>query len=112
MNWRKNVDDFKAQLKAEPPVISASAIRVGFFGLSGGGKSVTAGIFAVGITPSGLIGWVDGEGRRSPWAIDIVAGLAEKHYGGTKDAWKDRFTIIHIDLPFDPLRVVAATEAL
>ena len=112
MNWRKQVDEFKAQLKAEAPVISTSAIRFGFFGLSGGGKSVTAGIFAIGITPSGLIGWVDGEGRRAPWAINTVSEFAAGHYGGTKEDWKARFKVIHIDPPFDPLRVVAATEAL
>lgn len=112
MNWRKQVDDFKGGLKIDAPVISTSAIRFGFFGLSGGGKSVTAGVFSLGITPSGLIGWVDGEGQRAPWAIDTVCEMAVKHYGGTKEDWKARFRIIHIDPPFNPLRVVAAAEAL
>ncbi len=112
MNWRKEVDEFKGGLKIEPPVISARAITFGFFGVVGGGKSVTAGIFAVGITPNGKIGWVDGEGRRSAWAIDIVAEMAAKEYGGTKESWKERFAVIHIDPPFNPLRVIAAIEAL
>lgn len=112
MNWRAQVDSFKSGLKIDAPVISTSAIRFGFFGLSGGGKSVTAGKFAVGITPSGLIGWVDGEGQRAPWAIDAVSEMAAAHYGGTKEEWKSRFKVIHIDPPFDPLRVVAATEIL
>lgn len=112
MNWRKQVDDFKSGLKIDAPVISTSAIRFGFFGLSGGGKSVTAGKFAIGITPSGLIGWVDGEGQRAPWAIETVAEMAAAYYGGTKEEWRARFRVIHIDPPFDPLRVVAATEIL
>lgn len=112
MNWQKQVEEFKAALKPEAPTISTQAIRFGFFGSVGGGKSVTAGIFAVGITPVGLIGWVDGEGRRSGWAIDAVAEMAVKKYGGTKESWKDRFKVVHIDPPFNPLRVVAATELL
>jgi hypothetical protein len=112
MNWQKAVDEFKKGLKSEPSAISTQAIRFGFFGSVGGGKSVTAGIFSVGITPSGLIGWVDGEGRRSGWAIDAVAEMAAKKYGGTKQSWQDRFKVVHIDPPFNPLRVVAATEML
>jgi len=112
MNWRQQVEDFRKELKAEPSVISATAIRFGFFGAVGGGKSVTAGVFSVGITPHGQIGWVDGEGKRSAWAIDSVADMAAKHYGGDKEKWKSRFTVIHIDPPFNPLRVVAAIESL
>lgn len=112
MNWQKQVSDFKSELKAESPTISTQAIRFGFFGSVGGGKSVTAGIFAIGITPAGLIGWVDGEGRRSGWAIDAVTEMAAKKYGGTKESWKERFRVVHIDPPFHPLRVVAATEML
>lgn len=112
MNWQKQVAEFKADLKVEPSVISTQAIRFGFFGLVGGGKSVTAGIFAVGITPTGKIGWIDGEGKRSGWATDVVASMAASKYGGTQDDWKKRFTVIHIDPPFHPLRVVAAIELL
>lgn len=112
MNWQKQVDDFKNQMKPEPSCISTQAIRFGFFGSVGGGKSVTAGIFSIGITPQGLIGWVDGEGHRSGWAIDIVAEMAAKKYGGTKQSWIDRFRVIHVEPPFNPLRVVAATELL
>lgn len=113
MNWSKQKNDFKSALTIEPSRISTQAIRIGFFGVVGGGKSVTAGICAVGITPApGLIGWIDGEGHRSGWAIDIVADMAVKKYGGTKASWVDRFKVIHIDPPFNPLRVVAAMEAL
>lgn len=112
MNWRAEVNEFKTALKPEPSAISTQAIRFGFFGTVGGGKSVTAGILAVGITPTGLIGWVDGEGHRSGWAIDIVAEMAAKKYGGTKQSWIDRFRVVHVDAPFNPLRVVAATEVL
>lgn len=112
MNWQKQVDDFKSGMKPTVSCISTQAIRFGFFGAVGGGKSVTAGIFAIGITPQGLIGWVDGEGHRSGWAIDIVAEMAVKKYGGTKQSWVDRFRVVHIDPPFNPLRVVAATELL
>lgn len=90
----------------------SSYIRFGFFGLVAGGKSVTAGIFAIGITPEGKIGWIDGEGRRSGYAIDVVADMAAAHYGGDKQEWIDRFEVIHIDPPFNPLRVVAAIELL
>lgn len=112
MNWQKEVAGFKKQMKPEASVISSRSITFGFFGSVGGGKSVTAGVFAIGITPEGLIGWVDGEGHRSAWAIDIVADLASKHYGGTKAQWIDRFRVIYIEPPFNPLKVVAATEAL
>jgi hypothetical protein len=112
MNWKKEVEEFKKQMKPEASIISGRTITFGFFGSVGGGKSVTAGIFAVGITPKGLIGWVDGEGHRSGWAIDIVAEMAAKKYGGTKASWVDRFRVIHIEPPFNPLKVIAATEAL
>jgi hypothetical protein len=111
-DWRSEVEAFKKSLKPEAPSISTQAIRFGFFGCVGGGKSVTAGIFAVSITPTGKIGWIDGEGHRSGWAVDVVADMAVKKYGGTKKSWTDRFAIIHIDPPFNPLRVVAAIEAL
>lgn len=112
MNWKTQVDEFKKAMKPETTCISTQAIRFGFFGTVGAGKSVTAGIFAIGITPKGLIGWVDGEGHRSGWAIDIVAEMAAAKYGGTKKSWEDRFRVIHIDPPFNPLRVVAAIEVL
>lgn len=112
MNWSKQVADFKGVLKVEGPSLSAAFIRFGFFGIVGGGKSVTAGIFAVGITPTGAIGWIDGEGKRSTYAIDHVCDMAVKKYGGAKEKWLERFKVIHIDPPFHPLRVVAAIEAL
>jgi hypothetical protein len=111
-NWKQQVDDFKAGLKVEGPSLAGSTIRFGFFGSVGGGKSVTAGIFAIGITPTGLIGWVDGEGRRSGYAIDTVAEMAAKKYGGTKASWEQRFKVVHLDPPFNPLRGVAAIEHL
>lgn len=112
MNWKAEVEDFKKAMNPETTCISTQAIRFGFFGSVGGGKSVTAGIFAIGITPKGLIGWIDGEGHRSGWAIDIVAEMASVKYGGAKKSWEDRFRVIHIDPPFNPLRVVAAIEVL
>lgn len=111
-DWRKEVEAFKKTLAPSASRISAEAIRLAFFGTVGGGKSVTAGIFAVGITPAGKIGWVDGEGHRSGWAIDLVAEMAAKFFGGTKESWVARFVVIHVDPPFNPLRVVAATEIL
>lgn len=112
MNWEQQVQTFKAGLSISEPKISTRAIILGFFGIVGGGKSVTAGIAGVGITPSGLIGWIDGEGRRAGWAIDIVADMAAKKYGGSKEEWVSRFRVIDIDPPFHPLRMVAAIEAL
>ncbi len=38
--------------------------------------------------------------------------MASKKYGGTKQSWVDRFKIIHVEPPYHPLRVVAATEVL
>lgn len=111
MNWRQEVDEFKSGLKPVAPSLSTVRICFGFFGSVGGGKSVTAGIFAVGITPKGDICWVDGEGRRSGYAIDQVCDMSVKRYGGTKQQWLDRFKVFHIDPPFNPLRVVAAIEA-
>lgn len=113
MNWKSEVDKFKSSMKIENPSMSSSFLRIGFFGLTGGGKSVTSGIFALGLTgPSGLIGWIDGEGRRSGYAIDEVAELAAKHYGKPKQSFIDRFKVIHVDPPFNPLVGVAAIEAL
>ena len=113
MNWKQQIEDFKSALIVEPLMISATNIRFGFFGLVGGGKSVTGGIFALGITPApGTIGWVDGEGHRSGWAADLVAEKAAAHYGGTKADHLARFRVVHIDPPFHPLRAVAAAEVL
>jgi len=110
MNWKKQVDDYKRALTIEKSSRFSSYIRFGFFGLVAGGKSVTAGIFAIGITPTGKIGWIDGEGKRSGFAIDQIADMAVKQYGGDKQSWIDRFEVIYLDPPFDPLRVVAAIE--
>lgn len=113
MNWKSEVDKFKSSMKIENPSMSSSFLRIGFFGLTGGGKSVTSGIFALGLTgPAGLIGWIDGEGRRSGYAIDEVAELAAKYYGKPKQSFIDRFKVIHVDPPFNPLVGVAAIEAL
>lgn len=111
MNWRKDVEAFKSEIKGVPSRITMESIRMGFFGPVGSGKSVTSGICAVGITPpGGLIGWLDGEGMRSGMAIDIVAEMAAAKYGGTKAEWVARFVVYHIAPPFNPLRVVAALE--
>lgn len=112
MNWRQQVEDFKKSMTPEMSINTGRPITIGFFGSVGGGKSVTAGICAIGLTPEGLIGWVDGEGHRSAWAIDTVATLAVEKYGGTKQSWVDRFKVVYIEPPFNPLRVVAATELL
>lgn len=112
MNWKEEVEKFKSQMKPVAPSLSSVRICFGFFGTVGGGKSVTAGVFAVGITPEGMIGWIDGEGRRSGYAIDQVAEMAAKKYGGGKEDWIKRFVVIHVDPPFNPLAAVAAIETL
>ena len=73
MDWKKQVEDFGKGLKIEEPGISPQAMRFGFFGSVGSGKSVTGGMLAMSITPTGFIGWVDGENHRSGWAIDCLA---------------------------------------
>jgi hypothetical protein len=112
MNWKDEVKKFKAEMKPEISSIATSYIRFGFFGSVGGGKSVTAGIFALGITPEGCIGWIDGEGKRSGFAIDQVAEMAAAHYGGEKQKFIERFKVIYVEAPFHPLKVVAAIETL
>lgn len=112
MNWRKDVEDFKKGLSVVPTGFSKNAVVVSFFGHVGSGKSVTAGICAVSITPEGPIGWIDGESGRSGYAADIVASMAAKHYNKPKQSFLDRFKVVHIDPPFHPLRVVAAMEML
>ena len=112
VNWKKEVDRFKGELSIKKSSIFASYIRFAFFGLVGGGKSVTSGIFAVSITPEGKIGWIDGEGMRSGFAIDIVAEMAAKELGGDKQDWINRFEVIHVDPPFHPLKVTAAIDIL
>lgn len=111
-DWKKQVADFRAGLKVEESSLSTSFIRFGFFGTVGDGKSVTSGILAIGITPEGPIGWIDGEGRRSGYAIDTVADLAAKHYGKPKQSFVDRFKVVHVEPPFNPLVGVAAIETL
>ena len=112
MNWRKDVEKFRSELKIVPSSFSKNAVVISFFGHVASGKSVTAGICAVAITPEGPIGWVDGESGRSGYAADIVASMAAKQYGKPKQAFLERFKVIHIDPPFHPLRVVAAMELL
>jgi hypothetical protein len=112
MNWHEQVEQFKKELHAEPSRMSSQAIRFAWFGFVGSGKSTTGALFALGITPEGKIGYVDGEGHRSGYAIDVACDLAAKHYGKPKADFVSRFTVVHIDPPFHPLRVVAAIEAL
>lgn len=112
MNWKKEIEEFKKSMTAEPSINTGRPVSIGFFGIVGGGKSVTAGICAVGLTPTGSIGWVDGEGHRSAWAIDTVATMAAAKYGGTKEAWVARFKVVYVEPPFNPLRVIAAIEIL
>lgn len=112
MNWHDQVQDFKKALAVEPSKMSSQAIRFAYFGFVGSGKSTTGALFAIGITPEGQIGYVDGEGHRSGYAIDVACDIAAKHYGKPKASLLSRFSVIHIDPPFHPLRVVAAIEAL
>ncbi len=114
MDWKAEVAEFGKGLKVEAPGITPQAMRFGLFGSVGSGKSVTAGIFAMSITPApALIGWVDGENHRSGWAIDSLAQLAAKHYPGTTvDQHKARFKVVYMEPPFHPLRVLAGLEAL
>lgn len=92
--------------------IQLGKIFMAFFGTVGSGKSVTAGICALGVTPVGDIGYIDGEGGRSGWAIDNIATLGAAHYNVPKQSILDRFKVIHFTPPYDPLRVVAAIESL
>lgn len=112
MNWRKQVEDFKSSLKPIISTISADTMRMGFFGEIGSGKSTTACICAIPFTPTGTIGLIDGEHHRSGWAVDVVADMAVKKYGGKKSDWVARFKVVHVEPPFHPLRIVAAAEML
>jgi len=113
MDWKKQVEDFKKSMKIEETGITPQAMRFGFFGSVGSGKSVTGGILAMAITPTGFIGWVDGENHRSGWAIDSVAKMAAERYPGTTvEQHKARFKVMYLEPPFHPLRLLAALETL
>lgn len=113
MNWKQQVEDFRRDLKVEEPTIRSIDLRIGFFGSIGSGKTTTAAICALAITPApGLIGIVDGEHGRSGLALDVAAGLAAAKYGGAKHDYVKRFRVVHIDPPFNPLRVIAAGQSL
>lgn len=113
MDWRKQVEDFKKDMAVVEPSAGRMLFRFATFGSVGSGKSVTSLIVAIAATPPpGLIGIVDGENSRSKIAIDEAARLAVAKYGGKKDEYIARFKVVHIDPPFNPLRVIAAGESL
>lgn len=104
-----NVEDFKRDLAIVESVRSQVLMLVGLFGGSGGGKTVTAIIWAVGMVgPDAKIGVIDTEQKRSTIAADAVEEMAKAHYRKAIPKIKT----IHISAPFHPLKYVAAMQML
>ena len=113
MDWRKEVEEFKKSMAVVEPSVGAMLFRFATFGEVASGKSVTSAMVALAATPKpGLVGVVDGENSRSKIAIDEAARLGVEKYGGKKEDFISRFKVVHVDPPFNPLRVIAAGEAL
>lgn len=104
-----SIEDFKKDLVIVDSVRSQVLMLIGLFGGSGGGKTVTAIIWAVGMAgPDAKIGVIDTEQKRSTIAADVVEDLAKKHYGRPIPKIK----VIHISEPFHPLKYVAGMQLL
>lgn len=71
---------------------------VGFYGKSGGGKTMSALLFARGLVgPTGKIGLIDTENRRGSIFFDLIPG---------------GFKVVNMDAPFSPARYVEAIAFL
>lgn len=71
---------------------------IGLFGLSGGGKTMTALLLARGIVgPKGRIGLVDTENGRGSYFSDLIPG---------------GYSVLNLDPPFSPEHYVEALHAL
>jgi len=114
MNWKGQVEDFAKGLRLENPDIVPEAIRAGFFGSTGSGKSVTALMFAIAITPEGRIGVVDCENHRSSMAVQIACRMAAEYYKKPVEYFLEKLqgNIIYLEPPFHPLRAVAALDLI
>lgn len=102
------ISQFANEMVIEQSSRSQVLMLMGFFGYSGGGKTVTALMTAVGLAGKGAkVGIIDTEQRRSGLAADVVVDLARKHYGVAPE-----IVAIYLDPPFHPLKYFAAIRKL
>lgn len=102
------VSIFAKEMTIEQSSRSQILMLIGLFGLSGGGKTVTAIVAAIGLTsPDAKIGIVDTEQRRSGMAGDVALKMAKERYGRAPE-----LVSIYLDPPFHPLKYVAAFRKL
>lgn len=102
------IEDFQKTLIVEKSSRSHILMLMGFFGYSGGGKTVTALVASIGLVwPKTKIGIIDTEQKRSGIAADVVKTLALARYKQEPD-----IRHIYLDAPFHPLKYVAAVRKL
>ncbi len=102
-----SVEDFAKDIQIVPSSRSHVSMLIGFFGGSGGGKTVTALLVAIGMARGGKVGIVDTEQKRSGLAADVAKGIAAQKYGKPPE-----IVAVYLDPPFHPLKYVAAIRAL
>lgn len=108
MSAQQQIAEFQKTMTVSPCVKTAVPQLIGFYGNSGGGKTVTALICLVGMVgPRSKIGVVDTENRRAGVAADIVKAMAQEHFKTTPE-----IVVVNLEPPFNPLRYVAALEVL
>lgn len=104
-----SVEDFKKQITIVDSVRSHILMLIGLYGVSSGGKTVTALKWALSMVgPDALIGVIDTEQRRSSIAWDAVVAMARTHYGREPKGLK----AVYLDPPYHPLKYVAAIQTL
>lgn len=102
------IEDFQKTLVVEKSSRSHILMLMGFFGYSGGGKTVTALVASLGLVwPKTRIGIIDTEQKRSGIAADIVKAMALARY-----KQEPEIRHIYLDAPFHPLKYVAAVRKL
>lgn len=108
MSQMTTVEDFQKSLVVEKSSRSHILMLMGFFGYSGGGKTVTALVSALGLVwPKTKVGIIDTEQRRSGIAADVVKALALARY-----KQEPEIRHIYLEPPFHPLKYVAAVRKL
>lgn len=108
MSAQDQIKQFAQSLVPVACVKSNVPELIGFYGDSGGGKTVTALICLVGMSgPAAKIGVVDTENRRAGMAADIVQAMCREHYKAVPE-----IVCVNLEAPFHPLKYVAAIQVL
>lgn len=108
MSAQQQIADFQKYLSIVPCVKTSVPQLIGFYGNSGGGKTVTALVCLIGMVgPKVKIGVTDTENRRAGVAADVVKAMCLEHYREAPE-----IAVVNLEPPFHPLKYVAALEAL